>query len=374
MYRFVVTLVLLAITASAAQADPGDLDRTFSGDGRIGVNVAQGSPAGLTLLDGSSPQLSVVPDAGTSDRPAWLEFAPGGDSRARTVAPDPIIEIRAESLGAVLSWGSGVVYLARPDTPTVTTLTLPDANFQPSAFAIDDVGSVLIGGKGSVARYARTGALGGVTKIPLGSVGSILLNADGSAFLSDRERIAKLDANGQLAAGFHQGARFTPKGNWTTLVSRLVRGAKGTLLVAGWSTPTGPWIARLRPDGRIDTSFARGGRIKGGTALRRVSPWALAVDRHGRIVAAGTFWTTAEDGDAVVLRYSSKGVLDRSFGKHGRARFALAARADIGMRVASSRALHVAIDRLGRIVVAGEVYGPGFDYPQYFPAVARLEA
>jgi uncharacterized delta-60 repeat protein len=110
---------------------------------------------------------------------------------------------------------------------------------------------------------------------------------------------------GDLDASFGQGGiRIGPQGG----VSGLVRLSDGKLLAAGGST-----LARYHADGRMDRSFAQDGvRNVGGAAAS-----ALALQRDGRIVAAGSA-PRADGGRAfAVVRYRRDGRRDRSFGRNG---------------------------------------------------------
>ena len=96
--------------------------------------------------------------------------------------------------------------------------------------------------------------------------------------------------------------------------------------------------------------------------------YTLIRDRQGRLVVGGRY------DDAVVLRFTANGRLDRGFGRRGRVEFRLGLVP--GVKLISSTAYHLAIDRRGRIVVAGNSYTedivfPGNDGDPY-PAVARL--
>jgi uncharacterized delta-60 repeat protein len=178
-----------------------------------------------------------------------------------------------------------------------------------------------------------------------------------------------LDPAGRPQAGFEQGRRFMPERDRSGNARSLVRGPGRTLLAAGKGDQTGPWIARLHADGRLDPRFGRTGHVSGGAALRRVSLTAVTQDRRGRLLAVGNRWRDGERYDAVVLRFSANGRIDRSFGTRGRAVFKLGIVR--GVHFDDSNPSAVAVDRRGRIVVAGTVYD-GNVPPTPYAAVARL--
>lgn len=367
----------LLLAAPAAQARPGALDRSFSGDGRLAFGTS-GAVAGLTLDGDLRPVLTINP---VKARPSWITLTAAGRVADRIAMPAPMQDPRAVWSGAVISYlTEGQVVLARRGTAVTTTLTLPDATFSPAALAIDDEGRVLLAGgpgnqpsRGVVMRYLPTGALDTTYTVAqppsIGRVAFIVPNADGSAYVSDGQRLALLDPTGKPEAGFEQGRRFTPKRDRDARARSLVRGPGDTLLAAGNGYVAGPWIARMHADGRLDLHFGRTGHVTGGAILRRVTLTGLTHDRRGRVIATGDRMRDVERYDAVVLRFSADGRIDRSFGTHGRALFKLGIVR--GVHFDDSSPTAVAVDRRGRIVVAGTVQNGSLP-PTSYPAVARL--
>jgi uncharacterized delta-60 repeat protein len=153
--------------------------------------------------------------------------------------------------------------------------------------------------------------------------------------------------------------------------------AQGRIVVAGWTGPSGEafapdfFVARYMPDGTLDPSFGTGGIARtdfGGGRSDRAA--AVALDSAGRIVVAGTSQNTATSGGkfalAALARYLPNGSLDRSFGTNGREL------TDLG--AGDSEVNAMAIDSLGRIVVAGRRYRYHDMFNSYDFLVARFEA
>jgi uncharacterized delta-60 repeat protein len=172
-----------------------------------------------------------------------------------------------------------------------------------------------------------------------------------------RARAGDLDpsfgSGGVVTTSFGAGSFAT--GQAVTLTRRGRR-----IVVAGQLEPaSGPprmALARYTRGGRLDRRFGAGGLVQ--TAFAgAASADAVAADRHGRIVAAGT------SGDRIaVARYTRAGRLDPRFGSRGRVTTAFA-----GLR-ASGNAL--VLLRGGAIVVAGGVQasdgsGQGFALVRY---------
>jgi uncharacterized delta-60 repeat protein/uncharacterized repeat protein (TIGR01451 family) len=97
-------------------------------------------------------------------------------------------------------------------------------------------------------------------------------------------------------------------------------------------------------DGDLDLTFGVAGRVD--TLIGDANASAVAIDASGRIVVAGTSWSTATGSlDFTLVRYQTDGTLDPSFGTGGIVTTDFAQNHDYGTSLA--------IDRNGRIVVAG---------------------
>ena len=130
-----------------------------------------------------------------------------------------------------------------------------------------------------------------------------------------RVAVARLNPNGSLDTTFSGDGRLTfswgPIGRATAVLVL----PNGKLLVAGFSGPEGGnmQVARLTASGALDTSFGTGGKAAvdfGGDDFGS----AMARHANGRILLAGRSTTAG----AVVARLRSNGVLDPDFGGDGR--------------------------------------------------------
>ncbi|QEL20259.1 FG-GAP-like repeat-containing protein [Limnoglobus roseus] len=114
-------------------------------------------------------------------------------------------------------------------------------------------------------------------------------------------------------------------------------------------------VARLNPDGTLDTTFGSNGIRAfgfdlGGSNIDRAT--SVAIDSQGRIVVAGYAQTdAANDYDFAVIRVTSTGDLDSTFDTDGRQTVAF----DIAGGTQEDKTAGVAIDSQGRIVLAGTV-------------------
>lgn len=270
-----------------------------------------------------------------------------------------------------------------------------------SIFAVvgDPVGRVLVAGRTStgpgawkmfVARFLAGGALdttfGGTGRIidPFGLGFSVNSRADAIAWLGDGSIlvggtsevgaafaefvIGKLGASGVPVTGFgvlgHTTVDFGGSGV-DRLADLAVDGA-GRIVVVGTAdadlVDSEFAIARLASDGFLDTSFSGDGRAVYGvdfSGQQADIARSVAIDQSGRILVAGSSWhrnlSQVWNWDFAVMRLSSNGALDATFGAGGRQIY----RYDFGGTL-NDHAYSIAVDEIGRIVVGGEVaMGPG---------------
>ena len=105
-------------------------------------------------------------------------------------------------------------------------------------------------------------------------------------------------------------------------------------------------LVRFTRAGRLDRAFGKGGRVV--TSFGRPSyANAVAIQRDGRIVAAGETYTAAGCCDFALARFNANGTLDQRFGADGKVT------TDFGAQDLDE-ASAVAVDGQGRITVAGQ--------------------
>jgi uncharacterized delta-60 repeat protein len=196
-------------------------------------------------------------------------------------------------------------------------------------------GRIVVAGGGSastafcVARLRSNGNLdttfgsGGKRVVRFGGEAEPLFGAtiqpDGKIVLvgdSDfRVAVARLNPNGSLDTTFSGDGRLTFSWGPISRATAALALPNGKLLVAGFSGPEGGnmQVARLTASGALDNTFGTGGKAPvdfGG------DDFAVAMARHanGRILLAGRSTTAG----AIVARLRSNGVLDPDFGGDGR--------------------------------------------------------
>jgi uncharacterized delta-60 repeat protein len=131
----------------------------------------------------------------------------------------------------------------------------------------------------------------------------------------------------------------------------------GFVHVSGTAPSYGDFAAyRYLTNGTLDPTFGTGGIVVtdvgtpllGYTVDNSERPNAIALDAAGNILVAGTIWTRdADSNDSVIVRYTSSGVVDPTFGNNGALLNALSPRND-GYSA-------VAVQGDGKIIAAGSV-------------------
>lgn len=171
--------------------------------------------------------------------------------------------------------------------------------------------------------------------------------------------VARFDANGRLDTSFNFNGLVTIDfGQGTDACTGIALQADGRIVVAG-STQSATTqgtdfaVARLKPDGSLDTSFGAGtGKVTVGFDLggsKNDDALALAVQADGRIVVAGSAVNAAGDTDFAVLRLLPDGSRDPAFNLTGKVTVGF----DFAGGSRNDSANAVAIDGSGRIVLGG---------------------
>ena len=119
-------------------------------------------------------------------------------------------------------------------------------------------------------------------------------------------------------------------------------------------------VARLRPDGMLDTTFGTGGRLAISVGSGSGNPRAVKIDASGNLLIAGSTGTSVS---LAVVRLKPDGTKDASFGNNGIATFSFEGNYNDNISALS-------IDVKERILVAGSAKTTGSAYQHI--AIARL--
>ncbi len=132
-------------------------------------------------------------------------------------------------------------------------------------------------------------------------------------------------AAGDLDPTFGTGGMATTDINHSTDIANAVAvQADGKLVVVGQTYKQNDFsnedfvVTRYNPDGTLDTTFGRGGKVRTDFPGLAAVPSSVVIQPDGKIVVAGgAFPLFTFAGNFEVVRYNPNGSLDRSFGNGG---------------------------------------------------------
>jgi uncharacterized delta-60 repeat protein len=303
----------------------GALDTSFSGDGVMQVNMADGILAAAVnqLSSGKLVTVGWVREMGSSDAMAIVRTNSNGtldtsfssDGVAVITAGNASVRgyaMTARADGSVLAAGCTDLGGATSDDfllANVNSVGVLDLNFGDGGSTITDIGG------GTDCAYGTIKQKDG--RIVLLGEADILRNGVASqrfwcGALSKQWRALDKSFSGDAKASTEFRA------NDNAVARAGMQQKDGRLVVVGSSAPsTGGGnrdfaVARFLANGSLDNSFGGDGRvltdIDGGVdvATGVIQQW------DGKLLVAGT-----SDGDGVLVRYNSNGTLDTSFGVGG---------------------------------------------------------
>lgn len=302
-----LSLVPLVNTTTPALADPGSLDTTFGGDGKV-----------------TTPFLP-------QDASAWaVAFQPDGKVVvAGGVSPDFAFALARYNTDGTLdaSFGEG---------GKVTT-QFPVAGGHASVVAIQPDGKIIAGGSGALARYTADGSLdpsfGGGDGVVVIQGQAIEIQTDGKILVASQGALARYTVDGTLDPSFGGGDGIVAVDVWDLAIQ-----ADGKIV----AIRNGAFVTRYNPDGSLDTSFGDGGSV----SPELSAYWwmrVVAVESDGTILAGGGEETCYGGGTGCddffdLFRFTADGAPLRTFRGWG------GVMSDVG---------RIAIQANGRIIVAG---------------------
>jgi uncharacterized delta-60 repeat protein len=333
-------LIAVALTAgagaSAASAAPGELDTSFNGTGKLIVDFDPGSndratqaaitPDGRIVVVGSTDvsgggdyALARVNANGTLDK----SFSQDGLER---VGSQPGVNDTGGSV-VVLPDESIVVTGQGNSTKDFFTEQLNPDGSQDESFAQATGGA-------STVDFGGEDAANDMVRQPDGKlviVGSTSTGAGGGDFA-----IARLNADGTLDTSFSgDGKQTVDFGGGKDAAKSVALTAEGKIVVMGEGGPGADFaVTRLNSDGSIDTSFSPSTSGKelvdfGGTETAA----SVAIQPDGKILIEGSTNAVGE-GDLAIARLNPNGGLDSSFSGDGKLTLGYGAPNEFGTGVA----------------------------------------
>jgi uncharacterized delta-60 repeat protein len=336
------TIALVVVPSSAAQANPGELDTSFNGTGRLVVDFDPGSNDRAT-------QAAITPDGrivvvGSTDVSGGGDYAlarvNANGTLDKTFSGDGLERVNSE--GTVNDTGGSVVVL--PDESIVVTgqgrSTKDFFTEQLNPDGSQDESFAKATGGASTVDFGGEEAANDMIRQPDGKlviVGST--STDGGDFA-----IARLNADGTLDTSFNGTGKQTVNFGGNDAAEKVALTAEGKIVVIGEGGSTNDMvITRLNSDGSIDKSFASFGEEQvdfGGTETAR----GLAIQADGKILVEGSTSAIGE-GDLAIARLNPNGGLDSSFSGDGKLTLGYGAPEEFGTGVV--------VQQNGRIVVMG---------------------
>ncbi|MBS7539274.1 hypothetical protein [Ancylobacter lacus] len=389
------TLVLLTAAPSAFAGGAGVLDKTFGADGN-----KDGTPDGVVSTSlGSGDDIATAVARTPDDKLVVV------GSHVANGSSDVIVARYNHDGTLDKSFGKDGGKDGTPDG--VVDVSLGDGNDVATAVAVQPDRKIVVAGYHQdgksknifVARFNRNGTLDksfgadgnadgapdGVVNVSLGDgddiARAVALAADGKIVVagdtvkgdSSNIVVARFNADGTVDKRFgaDAGADGTPDGFVSIdlgagddVANGLAIERDGEIVVAGSHREKGSdniIVARLTRNGKLDKGFGADGG-KDGTPDGVVSESlgdgndvarAVALDKKGRIVIAGT--TTAKDGSSnmVLARFRHDGSLDASFGVDGGGDGTPDGFVAVDLGKGDDAATSIGLQPDGKIVVAG---------------------
>lgn len=405
-YTFIaiLTLICLLLQSSFSNAQPGTLDNTFGTGGQVTTvlgttdDEANSSAiqsdgkivlAGL-CLNGSDYDFGVTrySSNGTLD----ATFGTGGkvitavgssDDYGNSVVlqSDGKIVVAGSSKNGTI-WNFALVRYASNGsldaafgTGGKVTTVLGGIDDEGNSVAIQSDGKIVVAGSSkngtdndfALVRYNSNGTLdgtfgtGGKVTTAIGisdDVGySVKIQSDGKIVLVGSSKnnvnstlfaLARYSSNGTLDATFGTGGKVTTAiGSNNDVAYSVALQSDGKIVVSGYCSLSNTVfaVARYNTNGTLDATFGTGGKVTTAIGTTADINYTTALQSNGKIVSAG-FSTSGPNLIFAVVRYTSNGTLDATFGTGGKVTTVIG---NGGGDVAKS----VMVQTDGKIVVAG---------------------
>jgi uncharacterized delta-60 repeat protein len=339
-----VGLCLSLMLETPATAAPGDLDSTFSSDGKVATNFTRGDDIATAIafqLDGKIVVAGLA--GGTGGKFALARYTLGG------------------GLDTTFGGDGKVTTNFGPGTDWVNALAVqPDGKIVAVGADRPARGDNL---RLALARYNTDGSLdasfSGDGKLTTNFTSGydyaedVVLQTDGKIIVAGEARgqfaLARYDAEGRLDSTFGgDGKAKTDLNSGVDDATSVAIQGDGKIIAAGWSGPARSndyrfAVVRYDSDGGLDTTFSGDGKVTTNFTRGFDYGWDMALQADGRIVVVGA---AAGAGERFALaRYDATGALDDGFGGDGKV--------ITNFNTGSDVATGVAVHGDGRIVAAG---------------------
>jgi uncharacterized delta-60 repeat protein len=337
----VAVMVVGAVFSAGAQAAPGDLDLTFSGDGKQTTDFGLGASRAQATV--RQPDGKIVAVGATDD----------GDFALARYNPNGTLDTSFSGDGRqITDLGSSLDQANAVALQTDGKIVVVGGNFNDFALArYNPNGSLDTSFSGDGRQTTDFGAFGDeATGVALQTDGKIVaVGATGGGPSADFA-LARYNPNGSLDTSFSGDGRQTTDFGGFDQANGVALQTNGKIVTVGHVALDDFAVARYNPNGSLDTSFSGDGRQTtdvGGMGFDDQAT-GVALQTNGRIVAVGpAFLPGGNINDFALARYNPNGSLDTSFSGDGRQT------TDFGG--SDDRAAGVALQGDGKIVAVGRV-------------------
>jgi uncharacterized delta-60 repeat protein len=332
----------------------GHLDRSFGRHGRVITRFGPAhhrvpfQTADAVLID-SRGRIVVAGDAGYSGGSAFAlaRYKPNGHLDHSFSADGRVRTFRGLETGAL-----GVAIDSRDRLVAAGIVgDFPDWDFALARYKRNGARDGSFGTRGKLT--TDFGAADVASSVAIDSRNRIVVAGSSREHLEEDFVLARYKRDGSPDPSFGTGGAVTTDFGMTDGASSVAIDAHGRIVAAGTTSDYSPngssefALARYDRHGQPDASFGAGGMLTTNFHDGRYDgATSVAIDAHGRIVAAGNTADQPCFGDCAgsrfaLARYGRHGALDRSFSRNG--------------KVANphGNALSAAIDSRDRIVAAG---------------------
>jgi uncharacterized delta-60 repeat protein len=336
--------------AQPVVASPGDLDPTFSGDGKVRMDITSGWDAAFAVAiqpDGKIVTAGVSDGEGGNPKLAVVRLRSNGKFD-NTFSEDGKRRVDITS-----GWDAAFAVAIQPDGKIVTAGEGGTTNSQFAIVRLNQNGSM-----------DKSFSDDGQRRVDLSSDSdrgyAVAIQPDGKIVVAGRAGeyesmfgLLRLNPDGTIDKTFSSDGKVTtdftasgPEGPGSDGAFDLAIQSDGKIVTAGVAGP-GWWnstfaLARYTTDGALDATFDGDGKSTLDYFSMQMEAHGVVVQPDGKIVAAGE-----ADGTFALARYLTNGSLDPTFGTEG------FLTTDFGAKHGYVRANDVALQLDGRIVAAG---------------------
>ena len=263
MKKTIITISFLLVAIITMAQNAGDLDLSFSGDGKTTINIASGAD----------------------------------ESYASAIQPDQKIIL----VGTGVTGQNADIELVRLYTDGQL-----DSSFGSEGKVVSDFGSNH--------EYARSVEIQPDDKIV---VGGFIYNYSSNYDFA----LIRYLPNGSLDNTFGTNGKVQTDVFYDDRLYDIALLPDGKILAVGYtvniSGRSDIAIVKYNSDGTLDNSFGTGGMVLTPVGTTDDFGYCIALQSNGKFIVSGFYEVTGNNNDVFVARYNSDGTLDNSFGSNG---------------------------------------------------------